>query len=771
MTSKVKLIRYTIIILIQVVFLSILFAFDTQIDKASLMSEMPAGMDYNQVDEAPIRAPGDYGGPILRWTKGIFALRNKDLNDDNGTVPQDATRLPLITGNANSAIPSFNGFITQSGVQPGNISFGSSSPSTTFQGVAWSNNSSMLDLTSNQTYSMWIATTDKDIDGGFAFVIQNDKTKDRQGIQALSTIDNFDGGYSLAAPETMGVWANDLGLFSHGSEAIQNSWALEIDNTVDNSGGANHSFDMGLDSDKMHISTGFPGQAKSYTALGMNAYKLNHSDPDYHVYGGEGPGYYWHHLTIIYNPNKDGKTADITYKFNDKLEDGSKNKNTGTETLTNPIESTETKTINLQNTFNLASGQTKVRWGLVGYGDKGKTIVSLESITSFVDADITTQTIDKTQNRTLDSDNKYVNAGDEMDLRFDLKYNSGKENWDKIYGVMDMPKNLSFTGGTINYADGTTESISASEISDGSVKHVLSKALGPDNKSATVDIYANAISSVPQETPVSGTHATFRGDTYAGDVTTQDFIIRNPKLNRKLNISSPTPSTINIMKTADATIEGSLSYDDSTDFDDYGADVYVNINGTDQKPVNFAPDSTGKKITFGEVLSGESLNEGKNTVTIYAKDSYGMTSDKLIFTINVSDKYANLVTDSKYSFGAINSAYIGTVKRSGDWNVKVNTENSPWELTASASKLTGTNGDNFPGSIIYKDGNSVQSMQDQNVRIGQSIEPQTGTVDITKDYWKNDENGILLQADNGSKTSNNYTGVITWTLTDAPESN
>ena len=770
MLDKTKVARYVSIIFVQLFVLLGVFIFGGQVVEADFKSELPLSMDYNEVQEQPLYDPSDYGGKVLGWTTGIFASRAKDLNPStDGAVPQDASFLPLITGDKNSAQFTYNALPTANGTQAGDVSFGGLSY---HQGVLWSNNANMLDVTKNQTYSMWVSPSAPVIDGGFAFVIQNDKSKDPQGIQALSTMKDFDSNYVFTPQEAFGVWASDIGNTVHGAGAIQNSWALEIDNDINDTGKVNNSFDMGLKTNEMHISTGFPGQSSSYTPVGLGAYALNQTDPDYHVYGGEGPGYYWHHLTVIFNPNSDGKTADITYKFNDKLQDGSKNTNTGTETLTNPIESTRTQTINLQKTFNLAADQTKVRWGLVGYSVNSKTSVALESVSSFVDANITTDTIDTTQNRKLDDVNKYVNAGDNMTLRFNLKYNSGQVDWNKIYGAIDVPKNLSVAGGLITYSDGSTEPISSSEVTNGTVEHILSKALNDDNKTATVDIHATAVSSVPEETPVDGTHATFRGDTYAGDVTTQDFIIRNPKLNRKLDISSPTEKTINIMKSEEATITGDLTYDDGTEFDDYGAGLYVNINGTDQDPVNFTADSTGKKITFGEVLSGASLNEGANTVTIYAKDSYGIKSDKLTFTINVSTKYANVEASPKFEFNDMNSTYVGTVKRKGDWNVVVTTANSPWELTASATKLTGNNGDNFSGSIVYKDGDSVQTMQDQTVKIGGSTEPQTGTIDIEKDFWKNDsDEGILLQSTDGTKISDNYTGVITWNLTDAPENN
>ncbi|WP_125762147.1 hypothetical protein [Companilactobacillus hulinensis] len=727
-------------------------------------------MDITQVREAPVyeKYPNgqyDYTKPFIGYSQGVFANLHKDLTSDSqGVKEQDDKLLTLLTGGVNSAMPSQSGFPNvNNNTYPASLTFGGSNNK---QGVLWSNDANMLDLTKSQTFSFWINSSYTTMEGGIAFVLQNDPNE----IQALSTVTN-NSALSLAPQETLGVWASDTGNLLHTSGAIQNSWALEIDNDVNNLGSINNSFDMGLTPGKAHIITGYPGKESSYTKLSNGAYQLNQSNPDYHLLGGEGSGYYWHHLVVMYNPNSDGKTAEITYKFNDILENGKKNNNTGTETITNPIESSRHETINLKNTFNLADSQKKIRWGLVGYGNATMTSVTLENISTLLDADITSQVLDNTQNKTLNDENNYVNAGDSVTLRYNLKYTDGQSDWDRIFANINIPQGLTVTGGTITYANGVKELLSSSEVSDGKFGHLMSSALNKSNDTAVVDINTVAPTLVTKDTDVKGETATFEGNSYVGSTTTQDFVIRN-NVTKKLNISSTSPSYISIEKSKEATINGSLEYGDGSDFDDYGADLYVSVNGENQEPVQITTNNDKAKIDFGQVLSGSNLNTGDNVVKMYAKDSYGNTSETLTFTINVTDKYANVEASPKFEFNDMNSTYVGTVKRKGDWNVVVTTANSPWELTASATKLTGNNGDNFSGSIVYKDGDSVQTMQDQTVKIGGSTEPQTGTIDIEKDFWKNNsDEGILLQSTDGTKISDNYTGVITWNLTDAPENN
>ncbi|APX71701.1 hypothetical protein M5C72_00715 [Companilactobacillus allii] len=725
--AKRKFLKYTSIIFFQLIIVLTAFALNTKNIQAeetpSYLTEIPPGMDYNQVKSK------------------IFVT--------------DTASKTLITGDKNGSGISNNAFGSPvNGVFPAFIDIGgTNSP----QGTLWSTDDTSFDVTKSHTISMWTYFNTEPIDGGLAFVLQNDP----RGVQALSTVTS-DSKTALAPVETLGVWASDQNNLTHVSGAIQNSWALEMDTSLNNSGLVNDSFDDGLSTTgNMHIAAGYPGMESSYTPLSNGAYKLNHTDPDYHLVSGEGSGYFWHHLEITFNPNGDG-TANVTYKFNDKNLDGSKNTNTGTETATNPIASSNTFKIDLSN-FNLKDGQ-KLRWGLVGRGTS-KSISTLESVDTLVDAGITTDTIDTTQDKTLSGSNDYVNAGDNMTLRYNLKYKSGKVNWANIYSKIKIPANLTVTGGIINYSNGTSESLNASEVSNGTLAHQLSQSLNSSNDTATVDVYATTPSLVTKDTKVNGEVAAFFGDTYAGNVTTQDFTIRN-NVTKDLNISSTSPTSTSIKKSDSATINGNLKYGNGSDFDSYGVDLYVNIDGKDQDTTQITPDTDKSELNFSEVLSGTTLGVGTHTVKIYAKDSYGNTSQTLTFTITVEDKYANVAAADDLKFQNMTSNYVGIVKRDGDWNIKVTTANSPWELTATAKKLVGSDGDDFDGSIIYKNGSSIQSMQDQIVRIGGSTEAQTGTIDIGKEYWKDSNDGVLLQSNAGDKKSPKYTGVITWTLTD-----
>lgn len=88
-------------------------------------------------------------------------------------------------------------------------------------GILWSNENNKMDVTKNAYFSFWIKIpVDTASGGGLAFVMQNDPN----GTNALSTLN----GNATAPMETLGVWAADQNT-SHLANAIQNSWALEFD--------------------------------------------------------------------------------------------------------------------------------------------------------------------------------------------------------------------------------------------------------------------------------------------------------------------------------------------------------------------------------------------------------------------------------------------------------------------------------------------------------------------------------------------------------------
>ncbi len=663
------------------------------------------------------------------------------------------------------------------------------------QGAIWSNDKNMMDIQTSHTYSMWICMPYSAglYDSGIAFVLQNDPN----GINALATASDSSGTKSLAAEETLGVWATDTNPI-HLLSAIQNSWALELD-TYGNTGSAiNNAFDndtsldIGRLTNSIHLASNYPAEASTYNALGSGAYSMIHNSPAYHVMGGT-TDVMWHHFSITYNPNNDGKTANITYKFNDKNPDGTPNNNTGVETMTNPLPSSNTVKIDLSK-FNLTDGNTKLRWGLVGRGDgsKGNMMISFEKVSVLTDADIDSKIIDTTQdNRVLTADYNEVNAGDELSLQYDLTYNGGQEKWENIAAELDIPNDVTITSGSIIFKNGNTEAISTSEITAANTNRVLKHTISPWDTSGNSSVNAltkvndTAVLTLRGTTPdhvtsdiyVPSSHAAFRSSSYVDDTNLIDFIIRNRDV-REINMNDAKVDPANISTLTATTLTGNLTYADGTDFESSGADLYINVDGTDLEPMNFKVDDNKKKIDFAIPFYGSNyagtnlpaqqvLGEGTHTIKVYAKDRYNnQTTPTQIFTINVDTKSASLeIEDSNFYFADVQGIYKGIVSRKGDWGVNVVSVNSPWSLSVSATSLSNAAGKTFDGAMIYKDDNRTYGLG-SSIPISQSTaETETATTSITSSW--NDDDGILLDSFGGTE-SGLYTGVLSWELSDAP---
>ena len=150
----------------------------------------------------------------------------------------------------------------------------------------------------------------------------------------------------------------------------------------------------------------------------------------------------------------------------------------------------------------------------------------------------------------------------------------------------------------------------------------------------------------------------------------------------------------------------------------------------------------------------------------------GNKSNTLTFTIDVVNKSAVLQLNTEgYSFKNINAFYKGLVGRKGDWKVNVNSVNTNWNLTASASLLTQENSfdktiDTFNGNIVYKSNQNIEAMGEP-IEIARSDgDSETGTTIIGQNWLPSE--GILLQSNGKTKQGGKYKGTINWDLVQGP---
>lgn len=674
------------------------------------------------------------------------------------------------------------------------------------QGVLFNNKNYKMDVDNDQHFSFWFfdgspSYVTNPVKGGFAFVMQNDS----RGDQAISLNDDSATSMKLAPSETLGVFGSD-DRSPHLSGAIKNSWALEFDMDQNKSGTINDSFDMGVyqgtpSTGKVYISASYPGESSSYlpgvAANGSTYYTIPRSNVEESNLSYENHVGMWHHLDISYeHPSSGSNIAHVTYKFNDINEDGTKNTNSGpnaVDTQANPKFIEHTESLDLSK-LGITSSLRTVNWGLIsrndGYNPSVNTqddvgYVVIESASPALNIDITPQIIDVTQdNRVLTPTDNYVNDGDQLIIRNNMKYIEGQWDWSTIKTYTKIPTGMTLNtpdSGSVKYSDNTSENIQSPTVTSNNMVYTLSKAITSSNRTASMDVKMQANNTTTKDLKINGIESNFNGNYYNGHTNTQAFIIR-PKKVRNLVLSSTSSANITAFSGSNISVDGLLKYADSSAFEGPGAELYMKVNDSNVDPVHVDVKKDGdNSIDISDEISAEltkelnsgvlNTNDTGNTFELYARDSFGNKSNVLKFNIKISDKSVTLgLSNDNYEFNDIQSFYKGLIHRKGTWIVDVNAVDSAWTLSATASSLVTKDAagqtSTFDGEMIYKSGTSIKELNSP-VEID-SAEKETGsTLTRIGEEWPLDA-GILLDSNGGAQVSGKYMGTISWDLVQGP---
>lgn len=177
---------------------------------------------------------------------------------------------------------------------------------------------------------------------------------------------------------------------------------------------------------------------------------------------------------------------------------------------------------------------------------------------------------------------------------------------------------------------------------------------------------------------------------------------------------------------------------------------------------------------------GEGFDNNKESfkAEYYVIDPYLRKSNSVYYDVNVIQNYAKLTTGKNYSFGqhVVDPQIDRYLKRSGDWQLSVESMNSPWKLSASATDFVrnneaGGNADVLDGGMVYVDPSNKDNVHALNV--GANGTPVEIKEQDTKDSkttniggnWSDDD-GILLDL-NSASVKGSYSSTITWNLTDS----
>lgn len=700
-------------------------------------------------------------------------------------------------------------------------------------GSIWSKQQS-FDLNQSETASMWIYASGEgstSVGDGMAFVLQNGGTNVYSG-----------------PGESMGVWGvqnSDFSKTNLADTAIKNSWALEFDTfpnvtipdqpaygIFDNNpisewsfAGSPTSFDVNGDGNSpanqtpikdTHIASNYPGESSTYSETKVPyAYGENGYGPYYYYtmkhegFLDEGPtgssklsDRNWHHITIQYTPpTTAGDKGSMTYTYNDK------NPNTGL-----PQPSTDYATVPIDPAkFNLADGQSKVRWGFTGStGDATENnYVIFDQLPGQAQTEATASLMAKIDMNhpdeyvTVGSGSKQADSipgGTDVKLTYTFGRTDGDEDWKSVNANLNIPSGLALSSGTITYPDASYTDSNNNQVdlsklttnADGTSQSLpVSLANGgltmSGTQHATITLYGKAkdLTSDLKGTPQLEQTSYFTGINAASSAKTPAFSI-TPKVNAKLAVDTFGDKgrlKVNYGSKEAARVVGvavpqnplSVSMEDIT--------IHPSINGVAQSPENlmdiYATEMSPSLDYFSYEIPNNKLHPGANTISFYA--TYGSGSDEV-----TSTTVNRTVTAGTVGFGHTsgNMTFKPTVltgdgqshmiKRDNDWELDVDdslVKGSEWQVTAKTTGMF-ADGDNvavktpLDGALTYTDAagktTELNNSASELIASGTSPSDETATTTNVAQDWTADT-GIRLKI-NDNAVEGNYEGTIDWSV-------
>ncbi|TGD18224.1 L-type lectin family protein [Levilactobacillus suantsaiihabitans] len=697
-------------------------------------------------------------------------------------------------------------------------------------GILWTSDLAKMNLQQDQTASMWLYTGNSWNSGdGMAFVMQNDE----RGIQA-SALDQRNGTAIPATGETLGVWGYDVNNQYSAEQlakaGIQKSWALEFDTflnrnlpTEEKDGDSKNSdrwkefflkqenfatqFDLDKHINGKHIASGYPGDASAYQVfrrnfkwdvnwtteewgwglLGYAKYPVHHTNTHTSSYpyavlkhdgliltkGSTSPlsSGYWQHVTLVW----DASASEMKYTFGDK------------DPKTGAAQAGTSCTVRIDKCkLGLKDSDTdqRIRWGFTGStgANTESNLVVFEQVPSLVSVAATAQLTDMTRNKSVNTTDSVVHAGDRLKLTYDLKYISGRESWKDVQAKLQLPSNVRFTSAKVEYSNGYSQTLQVPNNSLAKLADKLNQELSADNLSATISLNGIAAAGPTAETAVSATNSSFAGINAIAQTSLTGFkVIQTDDDKMQLRLTGPnssadgTSGASDLTKPQDVEITGNVSHTKSDLQKDQILTIQPVLNGIEQPTQVF--DSTAGKGNFTYKLAADRILSGReNTLKLYVTDSEGRSTNDVTYTVTLAAGFRELAVSPKASFNHGNPVELKgaamTLPPDNNWQVTVNDTKQigdQWELTAKATSFISKLNQPLPAYLAYvtKDGTSdlQQGMVTVLTHRKTTANPEVVNVANT---WQQGQ-GLLLKVGSDA-VQGSYYSEITWVLRDVPKS-
>ncbi|WP_334329754.1 lectin-like domain-containing protein [Companilactobacillus sp. HBUAS59699] len=216
-----------------------------------------------------------------------------------------------------------------------------------------------------------------------------------------------------------------------------------------------------------------------------------------------------------------------------------------------------------------------------------------------------------------------------------------------------------------------------------------------------------------------------------------------------------------------------VSYEDAHKFDTADLTWHMRVDDGEESTEKIQESqSSVDQITWTQIFEASELGITDTThvpylVHAYVTDKYGGKSNELAYEVTLLSNSVSLDYEPDYSFEPVNTSGEDiVVKRNGKWKLGVNSTDSTWKLSASASKLFSFDqNDNkiseLNGGLIYVNKSGISLPMSSEVLIAEDDEKETLDFDVAKE-WR-DYTGVLLQVQ-PHPSGGKYKGEIDWYL-------
>ena len=641
-------------------------------------------------------------------------------------------------------------------------------------GTIWTSDAAEMNLNKDETASMWMYFGNRgQFSGdGMAFVMQNDG----RGIEATSVDTNGNPSHG----ETLGVWGDDTkNMYTDNvalaKSAIQNSWALEFDTYVNNFSSDSQQdmvtdvfnkppnfFDFDFYKTAPHLASAYPGKPSTYDiknigTTGRHYTRMKHEGvliSEYNTFWTLADGA-WHHVTLSWNHTD--KT--MTYTFNDKSPIPTPGSSTDKELKSYTTQPLDLKEIDPKNTG-------KIRWGFTGStGTNYETnLVIFEKVPGIVNAESTAQLTNTTTGSKVTS-NDTVSAGDRLQLDYDLRYLGGQKSWNNIVANLKLPKNITFTSGTVTYQSGKQETIDLTQLDGQDLKTTLGQNLSEDNATATLSLQGKATSTSSNGTSVAvaATTSNFIGDNAVTAAPLNGFKVKGTISYMSIALTGNSVNgETSVSAGKSVSLTGKVTYDRGYPDSNANIKLHGNLNGR-TLPMTALSNSDAQGV-FTYTVPSTALLDGPNQLTLYASDARGNTSrNDVQYVITLGS--LKLTVASRVAFTGTLTGAQQELTSPDSWDVNVTNSLGSginWTLQAAASKFTtGVDGTGMalPANLIYQDGEKTANLSQGTEEL---VRDDAGGVTNVSQNWHG-QRGLFLRVGSGAMVGN-YRGTVTWSL-------